>query len=102
MIACRNAAPELTVHTKARMAAEAVRSSLLRFCFSAFLHFLTSLFYGRSCFFHGSTRLFFGLIHCFIYGFAGLVDFRPAGAERERREPTRAARNKFVILVMAW
>ena len=36
--------------------------SFLLFCFSAFLHFLTSLFYGRSCFSHSSTRLFFGLI----------------------------------------
>src|SRR5262249_15907000 len=61
------------------------RVSFLLFCFSAFLHFLTGLFYGRSCFFHSSTRLFFGLIHCFIYGLAGLVDFRLA-AERERRE----------------
>src|SRR5262245_64438814 len=38
------------------------RMSFLLFCFSAFLHFLTSLFYGRSCFSHSSTRLFFGPI----------------------------------------
>ena len=37
--------------------------SLLLLCFSAFLHFFTGLFYRLSCFFHGSTRLFFGLLH---------------------------------------
>src|SRR5262249_42189998 len=87
-----NAGAELTVYAKARMAAEAVRSSLLRFCFSAFLHFFTSLFYSLSCFFHGSTRLFFGLLHRFIEGLAGffhrtLTVFRlGAGAKSERRE----------------
>jgi hypothetical protein len=37
--------------------------SLLLLCFSAFLHFFTGLFQALSCLFHGSTRLFFGLLH---------------------------------------
>src|SRR5215831_9590365 len=38
------------------------KSVIASLCFCAFLPFLTGLFYSLSCFFQGSTRLFFGLL----------------------------------------
>src|SRR5262249_37505752 len=84
-----NAGAELTVYAKARMAAEAVRSSLLGFCFSAFLLFFTSFFYS---FFFSSSCLFFCFLLSFLLGFYGffhrtITVFRlGAGAKSERRE----------------